>query len=87
MMLTKKELIKMYEEGTLKDSGYYNPSMWDVIMLVEWTEDVVFGFYQYQDGKKEYFFRKLDYAYKLDKHFFKLNGIRYHLDNFMRMAF
>jgi hypothetical protein len=87
MMLTKKDLKKMYNEGKLKDSGYFNPSAFDVIMLVEWTDEIAFGYYQYQDGKKEFFFRKMEYNITSDTCFFKLNNRRYHLDNFMRMNF
>jgi hypothetical protein len=86
-MLKKKDLIKMYNEGKLKDSAYYNSSAFDVFMLVEWTDEIVFGYYQYMNGKKEFFFRKMEYNFRSDNTFFKLNNRRYHLDYFMRMNF
>ena len=87
MMLTKKDMIALYKDGKLKDSGYFNPSAFDVIMLVEWTDEFAFGYYQYQDGKKEFFFRKMEYLIQSDTSYFKLQGRRHHLDNFMRISF
>lgn len=83
--MTKKELIQKYNAGELKDNGYYNPSAYDVWMLVEWNDEFVFGYYQYSDHPKEFFKVKLktlndDYYFEVKQHYLKLSM-------FMRLSY
>lgn len=80
----KKELIKLYNEGTIKDFGYYNPSMFDAYIVVQFDEDYVFGYYTYNE-KKDFFLVKTKI---LNEGFsFKVKGRTLNSNNFMRINF
>lgn len=83
--LTKKELIDQYAKNIISDNAVYNPSAFDAYILVEWTDEWVFGYYQYQNNEKEFFKVKLkplndNYYFEVKQHYLKLSM-------FMRLSY
>lgn len=73
MMYTKKELIKQYQAGELHVNAIYSTSAFDGYSLIEWTDEFVFGFYQYMDMPEKFFMVKVnilndDISFKVGKH-------------------
>jgi hypothetical protein len=83
MIQTKRELVADYRKGILRDSAYYNPSAFDVVMIIELTDEMVFGYYQYQTDKQEFFKLKLNAL--IDDYSFRLSGKMYRLSDFLRL--
>lgn len=73
----------MYNEGKLKDVAIYNPSMFDAVVIAECDDENVFGYYQYGEHDKKFFYVKL-YHYPNTSLFYR-NGICYDLNDFMKI--
>jgi hypothetical protein len=90
MIQTKSEKIKQYNEGILKDCARYNPSVFDVYVIVECDNEQVFGYYQYMDEEKHFFNRKLYFNNLTDDemdYYFRINNKVLHLSEFLRNMF
>lgn len=69
--MKKHDLIKKYKKGELQDLGYYGIDNSSAIIVVDFNEEYVFGYYGYQDVKA--FFKsktkllKEGFSFKVDR--------------------
>lgn len=78
---SKKELIRLYERGSLKDKAFYNPHAHEVIAIIEANDEHVFGYRQYFDNAKKYFKLKLEGTARKR---FTIDGQICYIDQFLR---
>lgn len=83
MQSTKKELIKLYNEKKIWDVASCSMSMWNRYVIIEATDEWVFGYYQYSDGEKSFFKVQLRDAADGDK-FFSVQQTYLKLSMFMK---
>lgn len=80
--MTKKELIKLYENGNLKEKGIETLSnVFSIVVVdIDEREGKVFGYFSGLEFK-DYFYVKLEENYSS----FKVKNRTYNLKNFMRI--
>jgi hypothetical protein len=73
----RKELMNQYHAGTLKDLALYQPNPNEKYVICFYSGSFVFGYYQYQDGKKQFF-----KATTFERNGFKVKRKTLHKENF-----
>jgi len=83
-MVTKKEVMKKYDNGEIKAGYIYNLSIYSHIIILHACDDYVLGFHQFGDVMI-WFKRKIYFPVsKKGSPYFKLDGYRYKLYDFGR---
>jgi hypothetical protein len=78
---SKQELIRLYENGKIREKAFYNPHAFETIAIIEMDDEHVFGYRQYFESKKKYFKLKLA---GVERRKFMIDGQICYIDQFLR---
>jgi hypothetical protein len=76
----RKELMNRYHAGELKDLALYEPNNNEKYVICLYGGGFIFGYYQFQEGKKQFF-----KATTLERSGFKVKKVKLNVNLFEKL--